>query len=159
MSSEGWRNCGKKKKNLIIWEDARSLLDQKVALVHLVACKFASIKDYLHRLKCCPCICIGSLKKGEGDSNFTKDNSIIPVEGWGLEAVNVTIPIQLPEEETSVCFPAETLSVIMPYVVVCEKHPQTLWNKRKKTNKRKNTLANEKERHRNTLKLKVHTKT
>ena len=71
--------------------------------------------------------------KGEGDSNFTKGQSINPVEVWGQEAVNVRIPIPLPEEETSVCLPAETLSVIMPYVVVCENHPHTLTNKRKKT--------------------------
>jgi hypothetical protein len=98
-------------------------------LVHLVACKFASIKDYLHRLTCCPCICIGSLLKDEGDSNFTMGKSIIPIVVWGLEAVNVRIAIPLPEGETSVCLPAETLSVIMPYVVVCEMHRHILKNK------------------------------
>ena len=61
-----------KTENLSIWEDARSLLDQKVAVEHLVVFKFASRKDYLHRLKYCPYIYIGSLCKGEAQSNFTK---------------------------------------------------------------------------------------
>ncbi len=50
-----------------------------------------------------------------------------------VDAVNGRIPIPLAEEGSSVCLPAETLSVIMPYVVICEEHPHTLTYKRKKT--------------------------
>ncbi len=47
--------------------------------------------------------------------------------------MNVRIPIPLAEEVSSVCLPAKTLSVIMPYVVVCEKEAKTMTNKRTKT--------------------------